>query len=315
MSDPVAPPKSPDGQWWWDGAAWQPIATLPASAPVWAPPPEEPAVVAAPVLVAAPAAATAPAAAAPAAGEEWPSWLPRTSAAEKVVANVETRVDPGAAPVKSAVSSVPVAIPGEARSSTWAQGQYTASQPPGANRPRMVLMAGIGILALVAAVVTFKLLSTPGLFSLSSNSGGGVPTGTAGLGPAGTQYEQATRFMNNSLNPALNEATQTMGPLATNCNGADSTTCRDSILATDVALKKAIAVIDKGPVPDCIKTPIKQTRADLHTTESDLAMALRGYQNNDHTLITNGLNAFSRSGSALVTDGHALDSAVCSKFV
>ena len=44
-------------------------------------------------------------------------------------------------------------------------------------------------------------------------------------------------------------------------------------------------------------------------------MALRGYQNNDHTLITNGLNAFSRSGSALVTDGHALDSAVCSKFV
>jgi hypothetical protein len=31
--DPRAPRYSPDGQWWWDGAAWRPVAPQPAPAP------------------------------------------------------------------------------------------------------------------------------------------------------------------------------------------------------------------------------------------------------------------------------------------
>jgi hypothetical protein len=32
--DPPAPRYSPDGQWWWDGAAWRPVAPQPAPPPV-----------------------------------------------------------------------------------------------------------------------------------------------------------------------------------------------------------------------------------------------------------------------------------------
>ena len=294
MSVSAPPIQSPDGQWWWDGVAWQPIANLPVT----------------PRAAASPVAAEA--AATPAATEtDWPAWLPRSSSAEAVVAGVQTRANPRAASVQAVSPLAPVVIPGEASSSTWAQQQYQVTAAPGRKNPPYALIGGLGVLGLVAAVVTYMVPSQTGYLTVRSTSGPVAASPT----PSGSPYEQAERFLNGPFDTAINQLVAAQAPMIASCNGSGDLTqaCTDAITGSDTATKNAIAVIDRGPVPACITAGVQKIRADLDNMEHGLAQAHLGH---DLQTVGAGLAIYGLAGQPLAADAkelQATETSACAK--
>jgi hypothetical protein len=351
MAAPPGPVRSPDGLWWWDGNAWQPIATLavpptlplapqaaaaspvPAAAPpvseAWQPPPAGPVVGGGAWTPTAaetwqPPAATPPAAAAtaptvvpppppparppvpPKEEVQWPTWLPQSAAAEAVVQGVPSRVEHTAAtaapPSPSAATAPrpPVALPGEGRVSSWASQFQPAVGNLTSNR-QVLIWAGVAILGLVAIYVTYQVLANSNLFG----GNGGTPPD---LGPSGTQAQQADAFL-GSLNPALDSTASAFRPIAVDCGGTHSVTCRSSLEDADSATLKAIAVIDNKAFPNCLAATVVQARHDLVNIEQALKTAVIGFHSNSDDLTTRGLKDFTAVSAALKTDQDALKAA------
>jgi hypothetical protein len=370
MEAPSGPLRSPDGLWWWDGKAWQPIASLavpptvplnptvatvtpppaeatkpspgawqppPASAePVsgaWQPPPAaaEPAPVAwqppappehaetwppaggvAPDPVAAAPTQPAvvpptvvpppppPAPAEPPKEEvQWPTWLPQTPAAEKVIQGVPTRHQAAVKPPPAGPAAPPpaIVIPSEARSSSWVSQLYPAAAGLTSNR-RLLIGVGLAVLGLVALIIAFQVISQ----SLGSIGAGTSPD----QGPTGTQYQQADGFLAGSLNPALTGAATAVAPIAADCAGAHSVTCRGAIEDADTAAVKAIAIIDKGAFPACLATSVVPNRQHLVTLDQALKTGLIGFHSNSEDLISKGIKDSAAASPALKTDQDAL---------
>ena len=217
-----------------------------------------------------------------------------------------TRVDRGVVnpPAAPRPPAAPPAIPGEARSSSWATQLYPAGAALNANR-RIVAYVGLGILGLIALYVLFQVvLSQTNLF------GGGVPSGPpVDTGPTGTQFQQADGFLVSSMNPALASVTAAVKPIPLDCGGTHSVTCRNTLEDADTAVVKAITVIDKGPFPGCMAASVVQTRHDLVNLDQALKAALIGFRANSDGVVTKGLADFTAASPTLKADGDALRAA------
>ncbi len=275
--------------------AWQPPPEVAGQAPL--PPP--------PTAVSAPAPAPTPpppaAPGSPQAGVPWPNWLPRDERSEAAVESVPTHV-PGAAaqPPPAVPGPLPIPTAAGGRQSSWMAQLYPAVSALSSNR-RIVTYVGLGILGLIALYVLFQALSAANLFG--PGPGGPGPTDT---GPVGTQFQQADGFLSGSLDPALTTVASATKPIAVDCLGAHSVTCRNTIQDADVAMAKATTVIDRGTFPSCLSASVVQTRRDLVVQEQALKTALIGFRANNDDLITKGLADYAAAAPTLKTDTDAL---------
>ena len=281
MAEPPGPLRSPDGLSWWDGTAWQPIATLGVPPPQPQSPP-----------VPFPEGTPEP--------QQWPDWLPRTRASEAVVdgALAQSETPPPARPGLIAAAP-PAGTRGETLTSSWESRLASATAWLDEHRS-LAIGAGLVIIGLVLVYAVAQVFIEAGLFS------GGGGTTTTDRGPTGSQYQQADGFVSGSLNPALSSLAAATGPIAIDCGGTYSVTCRNTLENADAATVKAIAVIDRGPFPVCVATPLVQTRQDLVTMEQGIRAALIGFRENSQALITKGLAQLNLASPALKADGDAL---------
>jgi hypothetical protein len=266
------------------GAPPAAIISAPEPAPAWQPPP--------------PAAGQSPPAAPPAAGAPWPDWLPRDERSEAVIEDVPTRAaHPAAKPPPAAPGPAPVQVAAGARPSSWLDQLYPATAVVNSNR-RIAIYVGLGFLGLIALYIVFQALSQANLFG----SGGTA----ADTGPVGTQFQQADGFLSGSLNPALASVATAVKTIRVDCQGTHSVTCRNTLEDSDLAMVKAISVIDRGTFPSCISASVVQTRRDLAIQEQALKAALIGFRTNNDDLISKGLADYAAAAPALKIDGDAL---------
>lgn len=283
MGGPPGPLLSPDGLSWWDGTAWQPISTVAAAPSLPQSPP-----------VPFPEGTPEP--------QQWPDWLPRTRAAEAVVgdalAQSESPPPPRPAP---AIPARPAPAPGRGKAATWGWEAQLASATAWLDEHRrLAAAAGLLIVGLILVYAVIQVFNQAGLF------GGSGGAATPDQGPTGSQYQQADGFVSGSLNPALSSLAAATGPIAIDCGGTYSVTCRNTLENADAATVKAIAVIDRGPFPVCVAAPLVQTRQDLVTMEQGMKAALIGFRENSQALITKGLAQVNVATPALKADGDAL---------
>ena len=213
---------------------------------------------------------------------------------------------PAAAPPPTAPNAATaprplVGIPGEGGVSTWAAQLYPAVGKLTGNR-QVLIWAGVAVLGLVALYVVFQVGANSNLFG--GNGGGTSPD----LGPSGTQSQQADAFL-GSLNPALDSTASAYRPIAVDCGGTHSVTCRSTLEDADAATVKTIVVMDSKPFPNCLAATVVQARHDLVTTEQALRTAVIGFHSNSDDLTTKGLKDFSAASPALKTDQDALKAA------
>jgi hypothetical protein len=93
------------------------------------------------------------------------------------------------------------------------------------------------------------------------------------------------------------------------CNGTLSNACFDAMNGAAAPLKNVLAVIDRGPIPQCIAAPTKALRSDFANMQVGLTRALKGYNDNQRAELDSGLYAFVRNAQALSADAKAVDQA------
>ena len=192
-------------------------------------------------------------------------------------------------------------MPGEGGVSTWAAQLYPAVGKLTGNR-QVLIWAGVAVLGLVALYVVFQVGANSNLFG--GNGGGTSPD----LGPSGTQSQQADAFL-GVLSPTLDAAASAYRPIAVDCGGTHSVTCRSTLEDADTATLKAIAVLDSKPFPNCLAANVVQSRHDLVETDQALKTAVIGFHSNADDLTTMGIKDFNALSPALKADQDALRAA------
>lgn len=281
---PDAAPISPDGRFWWDGQAWQPLFSPDGmwrwNGQAWvqlaepygraANPVPEPAMTQA-------APASMPAAPAQAAGlEAPPAWL-----------------DPSAAAVLAPPPVVAEPMP------------VAAYSPP----PRMALRPFIylGGALLVAAIVFTGWIFRDQLHAQPIDYTSGVPSPSPS--PSGTEYERAQRFLNVVLEPSIVAVNQTLPGLQAACTPDLPLPCRDAINTTNQKVQDTSRVIASADIPPCIAPPMQQFNRDWSGIGSGLGLALSGYQYNSRSLIITGLQRVAEYAGYLKADSAAVAAA------
>ncbi|MHB8612417.1 MAG: hypothetical protein ACYDAL_08305 [Candidatus Dormibacteraceae bacterium] len=135
--------------------------------------------------------------------------------------------------------------------------------------------------------------------------------------PLVSDYDQASRFLDLSLGPAMVSLTNTLPAVKSGCTGTLSAQCYTALNATNDQLNTVLAIIDKGGIPPCISVGVKQFRADLQNMGGGLGVALRAYRDNSVDEISAGLSQFGSVAQSLQPDAATVDAEVsnCSKVI
>jgi hypothetical protein len=266
---PDAAPISPDGRFWWDGQAWQPLYSPDGmwrwSGQAW-------------VQLAVPYGAEAIPGAAQSAGiEAAPEWLDPSAAA--VLA-------PPPAPVAE-----PMPVP--------------AYSPPSRMGARPLIFLGGALL--VAAIVFTGWIFRDQLRAQPLDSASTLPSPSPS--PSGTEYDRTQRFLNGILGPSIDQVNQTLPGMQAACTPDLPVACRDAILATDQKVLATSKTIASADIPPCIATPMAQFNRDWLGIESGLELSLSGYQDNSKSLIVDGLQRVGTYAGYLNPDGAAVSAA------
>jgi hypothetical protein len=254
--EPQTPPLSPDGRYWWDGQAWQPLFTpdgmqrwsgrmwIPLATPYGQPP------------------ATPPVAA------EKPEWLDRAPTwLESPPASAQPEPPP---PAAEAAGLTPA----------WATSARPVSRP-------WIYMTG-ALLLVVVAIGAFYVRGQILAFQSSNASTIAVASPT----PLLSEYERADRFLNIKLTPSLVASTDTLQAVEKNCTAALPPSCKDALIVTDKAMVDTEDVMYKGDIPPCIAREMRQLRDDWQGMEQGVALAISGYANSSRELTVQGLVRF-----------------------
>jgi hypothetical protein len=283
---PNAAPISPDGRFWWDGQAWQPLFSPDGmwrwSGQAWVqlaePYGEAAHTVPGPAIAqAAPASMPDAAPAQPAGLEAPPAWL-----------------DPSAAAVLAPPPPVvPEPMP------------VAAYSPP----PRMGLRPFIylGGALLVAAIVFTGWVFRDQLHAQPIDYSSTLPSPSPS--PSGTEYERAQKFLNVVLGPSIDQVNKTLPGIQAACTPALPVACRDAISATDQKVLATSKVIASADIPPCIAPPMDQFNRDWLGIESGLELSLSGYQYNSTSLIITGLQRVAEYAGYLKADAAAVTAA------
>ena len=267
------PQLSPDGHWWWDGQAWQPVQVPASPVPV-------------PAVVPTPAPMPAPAPEPSAQKPEWldqpPSWLatpPGVAAAEP------------AAPPEAAYMPEPVPA--------WQQ-----PPPRSAGRPLFYVAA-----ALLIAVLAGGGFAIRG--QLLGNLGGGNPASQVTPTPLLSDYERADRFLNVDLGPSLTETEQALPGVQSSCTSSLPPPCKDALMRLDKAMVDVQDAITKNQrdIPPCIGPQVDQLKSDWNGMEQGVSQAIQGYQANSRDLIVQGFQKFASIAQFLTPDINRINAA------
>jgi hypothetical protein len=284
-SPPAQPPQmSPDGNWVWDGAQWQPVTGVePTHEGVFA------------------------------------AYANKVEAADQAVGLAEPAVV--AAPVQVAAPAVNYAYPAPAADYGYTApdpGVPLWQTPKSSGKTVYLYVGGAVVLFLMVLVVlnTINFLSLPFVGSRTSSSPpqAAVPSPTPGP-TTRSEYTRADVFLNGSFRPALADFGSIDRPMQT-CSGEFTNSCFNAITATDPPLKHVLAVIDQGSIPPCIAAAMAKFRSDLAYMEGGLQTALKGYKDTNQSELIDGLYRFTHFGAVLNDDVQATDNAFkarCSK--
>jgi hypothetical protein len=232
---------------------------------------------------------------APAPAEAAPSWLaaPPAAAAPAAVAyepqpeyQAQPQYQPGPAPAA-----------------------WMAPEPP---RSRMttyvlaiVLIAVIGAGAFIAYQMTAKTDYTASVQASPS--------------PTISDYERADRFLNVDLLPAVQELNSSVPAVNQNCNSTLPPACKDALITMNSAMIDLGNAItnNKKDIPVCIGTSVAQFQNDWQTMEQGLSTAIQGFQQNNRSLIADGLQRYAAVAQFVKPDVDRINAAekTCSKTV
>jgi hypothetical protein len=172
--------------------------------------------------------------------------------------------------------------------------------------------------AAVAVVLLLVVLNATNIIQIPWP--GTSPTVTMAHGspiPLVSDYDQASRFLDLSLGPAIVSLRNTIPAVNSGCTGTLSAQCYTALTATNDQMNNALAIIDKGGIPPCISVGVKQFRADLQNMGGGLGVALRAYRDNSVDEINTGLSQFDSVARSLPADAATIDAEVnnCSKVI
>ncbi|GAC1643428.1 MAG: hypothetical protein NVS9B11_12900 [Candidatus Dormibacteraceae bacterium] len=227
----------------------------------------------------------------------------------------------GVAPVAAAVAAPAPAPVGVAYAPAQVQGSAIpyavptaeeADVPLWVEKPRpgisMYLFAAAALVVLIMAMMALNSLNIVRMpwESDAQIQARATPTPTTTL-TTRSDYARADRFLNVTLSPEVTALNQTLPALTQACSGTLSVSCQQSITASDLQLKKVIAVIDRGDFPPCIAAEVGKVRADFAGMDDGLQLALKGFADNKLAELNQGLARFGAAGPALSADTKALD--------
>ena len=135
--------------------------------------------------------------------------------------------------------------------------------------------------------------------------------------PLVSDYDQAYRFLDLSLGPAIVSLGNTLPAVSSGCTGTLSAQCYTALNTTNDQMNNTLAIIDKGGIPPCIAVGVKQLRADLQNMGGGLGVALRAYRDNSVDEINTGLSQFASVAQSLQPDAAIINAEVnnCSKVI
>jgi hypothetical protein len=221
---------------------------------------------------------------------------------------------PAGAEVSVPATSIPYAQPDTDPSvATFVYAPPMASTPawpqPASTRPSVFKYAAAGAVALVLLLV---VLNATGMIQIPW-PGTASPTVTMIHGsppPLIPDYDQANRFLNLSLAPALDSLGNTLPAVSAACKATLSSGCHSAVNATNTQMTNVLSVIDHGSIPDCIAVGMKTMRNDLQDMAGGIGVALHGFQDNSADEVDTGIYHFAVVGQSLKTDLATLDSEV-----
>jgi hypothetical protein len=257
----AAPQISPDGHYWWDGQAWQPMPAAPALA------------------------------AATAATEQAPSWLATPSAAEA----------PAPQPEPVAYQPEPV-YPQQPAPMAWA----TPAPPHSSTMTYVTAAILIGVLAAGGFVAWQMTSHTEYTASVEASPS-----------PTISDYERADRFLNVDLLPALQETTNAVPAVNKNCTSSLPPPCKDALITLNNAMLDLGTAItnNQKDIPVCIGTAVNQFQNDWQGMEQGLSTAIQGFNQDNRSLIIDGLQRYAAMAKFVKPDVDRINTAekTCSK--
>jgi hypothetical protein len=285
---PIPPPQlSPDGKYVWDGSQWQPIAD--SSEPVhkgvfsaWNSIHVEPADPVAELAQRAPMQVQAPA------------QMPMQMTPPMQVEAPPPEID------YSYTVNDPTITPLWLKSTSTGVSKY------------LYFGAGLVVVVIVLMILnSLNFMSLPFIGAGSSTDQAAKPSPTPPAYTPATvrsEFSRADGFLNGSLGPAMDSLVQPITAMQT-CNGTLSNACFDAMNGAAPPLKTVLAIIDRGPIPQCIAAPMKALRSDFANMQIGLTRALKGYNDNQRAELDSGLYAFVRNAQALAADAKTVDQA------
>ncbi len=168
------------------------------------------------------------------------------------------------------------------------------------------VLYSVGVIVLLAALVLGGWYVRAAILARQTDA---VWAPSPSPSPLLSDYEQADRFLNLQLGPAIQDVDSTLPALKAKCTTKLPPGCRDAIIATDQAMLKADNVIDKSDIPKCIGAEMQQFQRDWRGMESGLGMAVTGYNSNSKDLTAQGLQRFGSFAQYLKPDAARISKA------
>lgn len=241
---------------------------------------------------------SAPAPPAPAPAQDQPSWLATPVPPGPVAAPAP---EPNPYPPQPAYPQEP-AYPQQPAPAAW----MTPQPPPS----RMTTY--------VTALVLIAVLAAGGFVAWQMTSHTDYTASVqASPSPTMSDYERADRFLNIDLGPPLIELTNAGPAVQKNCNSTLPPACKDALITFNTAmidLGNAIQNNQKD-IPVCIGTAVSQFQADWQVMEQGITTAIQGFNQNNRTLIVDGLQRYAEVAQFLKPDVDRINKAeqTCSK--
>jgi hypothetical protein len=172
-------------------------------------------------------------------------------------------------------------------------------------------VAGVAILVVLMLVLNaIGFIQMPWIGSGSSTQN---PAARASPAPdfSGPDAARADHFLNGELKPALAAFDQTVAAFNRDCAGIASTSCFDSLTASQQQVKKLIGVVNNSDVPSCISGPVNRIRLDVKGMDEQLQVAFKGFNDNNRDELFVAVNHFETYRQAI--DGEVATANVAQK--
>lgn len=151
-------------------------------------------------------------------------------------------------------------------------------------------VAGLAVLVMAMMVLnSMNFISLPWIGSKASNSSQAArPSPTPDV--SGSDAVRADRLLNN-LKPPLSALDLTIPAIGLHCVTL-STDCYDALTASNEQVSKVMAVLANADIAPCIAVPMSGMRTDTKGLGDQLQLALKGFQDNNKSELSGGINHF-----------------------